>query len=324
MKRTLATLAVVAVGTLGMGSSTAVASPARTGIPVHSSARHAVSAAPDIPLADIKAHLTQFQSIADANGGNRADGQPGYQASVDYVSQQAQAAGYTVSTQQFDTGSGTSSNVLAELPGKDPSRVVMIGAHLDSVEAGPGINDDGSGSASILAVAAAFAAAHPQPDVTVRFAWWGGEELGLLGSEYYVDNLPSAERTKITGYLNFDMTGSPNPGYFVYDDNAALQQLFTTYFDGLGIVTEPETEGDGRSDHAPFDRVGIPVGGLFSGADYIKTAAQAQNWGGTQGEAFDACYHRSCDTADNIDDTALHNNADAIANAVWTLAAAGS
>ncbi|MGA8116038.1 MAG: M28 family metallopeptidase, partial [Actinocatenispora sp.] len=275
--------------------------------------------APDIAVADVTADLASLQSIADANGGNRADGQPGYRASVDFVKQQAQAAGYTVSEQEFSTSRGTSYNVVAELPGTDPSKVVMVGAHLDSVSAGPGINDDGSGSASILEVAKAFAAARPQPDVTVRFAWWGGEELGLLGSEHYVDSLPGAELGKITSYLNFDMTGSPNPGYFVYDDDSNLDALFTTYFDGLGIATEPETEGDGRSDHAPFKDAGIPVGGLFSGADYIKTAEQAQNWGGTEGEAFDPCYHESCDTADNIDATALDHNADAISYAVWTL-----
>lgn len=111
------------------------------------------------------------------------------------------------------------------------------------------------------------------------------------------------------------------PGYFVYDDDAAIEKTFKTYFTGIGVSTEIETEGDGRSDHAPFKNVGIPVGGLFSGADYIKTSAQAAKWGGTAGKAFDACYHSSCDTSSNIDDTALNRNADALAYAVWSLSA---
>ena len=112
------------------------------------------------------------------------------------------------------------------------------------------------------------------------------------------------------------MVGSPDPGYFVYDD-PAIQKTFQNYLPGLGVATEPETEGDCRSGHAPFKNAGVPVGGLFSGADYTNTAAQATKWGGTSGQAFDRCYHRSCDTATNIDDTALNRNSDAIAYAVW-------
>lgn len=115
------------------------------------------------------------------------------------------------------------------------------------------------------------------------------------------------------------MIGSPNPGYFVYDDDPAIEKTFKDYFTGLGVPTEIETEGDGRSDHAPFKNAGVPVGGLFSGADYLKTAAQVAKWGGTAGRAFDRCYHSSCDTTANINDTALDRNADALAYAVWTL-----
>ena len=128
-----------------------------------------------------------------------------------------------------------------------------------------------------------------------------------------MNSLSSTERAKFAGYLNFDMIGSPNPGYFVYDDDTKLDNLFKTYFSGLGVATEPETEGDGRSDHAPFKNAGIPVGGLFSGADYTKTSAQASKWGGTAGQAFDRCYHSSCDTTANINDTALDRMSDAIA-----------
>ncbi|MFI5758317.1 M28 family metallopeptidase [Streptomyces sp. NPDC051569] len=280
--------------------------------------------APDIPLANVKAHLTQLSSIAAANGGNRAHGRAGYLASVNYVKGKLDAAGFTTSVQQFTSSGATGYNLVADWPGGDPNQVILSGAHLDSVTAGAGINDNGSGSAAVLETALAVSRAQLQPAKHLRFAWWGAEELGMIGSKYYVTNLPAADRSRINGYLNFDMIGSPNPGYYVYDDDPAIEQTFKDYYAGIGIPTEIETEGDGRSDHAPFKTAGIPVGGLFSGADYIKTAAQAQKWGGTSGLAFDRCYHASCDTLANIDDTALDHNSDAIAYAVWTLSAAST
>ncbi len=195
----------------------------------------------------------------------------------------------------------------------------MSGSHLDSVKAGPGINDNGSGSAAILEIALAVSRAQYQPTKHLRFAWWGAEEMGMIGSKNYVNSLSSANRSRIKGYLNFDMIGSPNPGYFVYDDDPTIERTFKDYYATIGVPTEIETEGDGRSDHAPFDNVGIPVGGLFSGADYTKTAAQAAKWGGTSGQRFDRCYHSACDTAANINDTALDRNSDAAAYAVWKL-----
>ncbi len=115
------------------------------------------------------------------------------------------------------------------------------------------------------------------------------------------------------------MIGSPNPGYFVYDDDPAIEKTFKDFYAGLGVATEIETEGDGRSDHAPFKSAGIPVGGLFTGASNTKSAAQAAKWGGTAGQSFDRCYHSSCDTTSNINDTALNRNSDALAYAVWEL-----
>ncbi|MFJ9808191.1 M28 family metallopeptidase [Streptomyces sp. NPDC101158] len=274
---------------------------------------------PDISVTNVKQHLTDLQSIATSNGGNRAHGRTGYKASIDFVKAKLDAAGYTTTLQTFTSSGATGYNLIADWPGGDPNQVVMAGSHLDSVSAGPGINDNGSGSAAILETALTVSRTQFQPTKHLRFAWWGAEELGLVGSKYYVNNLPTTERSKISGYLNFDMIGSPNPGYFVYDDDPTIEQTFKTYFAGLGIQTEIETEGDGRSDHAPFKNVGVPVGGLFTGADYIKTAAQAQKWGGTSGQAFDRCYHSSCDTTANINDTALDRNSDAIAYAIWNL-----
>ncbi|WP_432135301.1 MULTISPECIES: M28 family metallopeptidase [unclassified Streptomyces] len=281
-------------------------------------AEQPAAAAPDISVANVKQHLADLQSIAAANGGNRAHGRTGYRASVDFVKAKLDAAGYTTTVQQFTYNGTTGYNLVADWPGGDPNQVVMAGSHLDSVTAGPGINDNGSGSAAILETALAVSRAGYQPSRHLRFGWWGAEELGLVGSRFYVNNLPSTERAKIQGYLNFDMIGSPNPGYFVYDDDPAIEKTFKDYFAGLGVPTEIETEGDGRSDHASFKNAGVPVGGLFTGASRTKTSAQVRKWGGTT-TAFDRCYHSSCDTTANIDDTALDRNSDAIAHAIWTL-----
>ncbi|MGK5691587.1 M28 family metallopeptidase [Streptomyces sp. URMC 128] len=277
------------------------------------------AAAPDIPLAGVKAHLSQLQSIATANGGNRAHGRPGYKASVDHIKAKLDAAGYTTTVQQFTASGRTGYNLIADWPGGDANQVVMAGSHLDSVSSGPGINDNGSGSAAVLETALAVSRAQYKPAKHLRFAWWGAEEAGLVGSRHYVNRLATGDRSRISAYLNFDMIGSPNPGYFVYDDDPAIEKTFKEYFSGLGVPTEIETEGDGRSDHAHFKSAGVPVGGLFTGASRTKTAAQAAKWGGTAGRAFDRCYHSSCDTTANIDDTALDRNSDAVAYAVWEL-----
>ncbi|MFD3471907.1 M28 family metallopeptidase [Streptomyces sp. NPDC058682] len=308
--------AVTAFAVAGLFAS---AAPAALAAPT------AVAAAPtppDIPLANVKAHLSQLSTIAANNGGNRAHGRAGYKASIDYVKGKLDAAGFTTTLQTFTSSGATGYNLIADWPGGDPNSVLMAGSHLDSVTSGAGINDNGSGSAAVLETALAVSRAGLQPTKHLRFGWWGAEELGLVGSKYYVNNLPAAERAKFAGYLNFDMIGSPNPGYFVYDDDPTIEQTFKNYYTGLGVPTEIETEGDGRSDHASFKNVGIPVGGLFTGASNTKSAAQAQKWGGTSGQAFDRCYHSSCDGLTNINDTALDRNSDAVAYAIWTLGAA--
>ncbi|MBN6057529.1 M28 family peptidase [Nonomuraea sp. RK-328] len=331
-------LLLSALGALALAVSPALAAPAAAA-PAHALASAqspaAALAAPNIPVANVKAHLAQLQSIATANGGNRAHGRPGYLASANYVKGLLDGAGFTTTLQSFTYNGATGYNVIADWPGGDPNDILMTGAHLDSVTAGPGINDNGSGSASILETALEVSRQALQPAKHLRFAWWGAEELGLRGSQFYVNNLPAAERAKIKAYLNFDMVGSPNPGYFVYDgDNsdgvgsgpgpagsAELEQTLQAYFTSIGVPTRG-TDFDGRSDYGPFISAGIPAGGTFTGAEGTKTSAQAQLWGGTAGQAFDSCYHRSCDTTANINDTALDRNADAIAYAVWTIATA--
>lgn len=281
---------------------------------------------PDISVKDVRADLADLQKIADNNGGNRAHGQPGNKASIDYVKEKLDAAGFDTTVQTFTHDGATGYNLIADWKGGDTDHTLMAGGHLDSVQKGPGINDNGSGSATLLEVALAVADSDYQPDKHLRFGWWGAEEEGLVGSTDYVDSLNDAQKSSLSGYLNFDMTGSPNPGYFVYDSagepegSKKLQKSLSAYFDQIDVPTET-MDINGRSDHAAFAQAGIPVGGTFSGAETTKTAAQAKKWGGTAGEAFDPCYHSACDTEDNIDETSLDRQADAIASAIWRLSA---
>lgn len=224
-------------------------------------------------------------------------------------------------------GIATTSNVLAESRGGNPNNVIMAGAHLDSVNAGPGINDNGSGSAAILEVARQMAKVKPRNKV--RFALWGAEEASLVGSTYYVNNLPAEELQKITLYLNFDMIGSPNHVFFIYDGDdsdgvgagpgpdgsAQIEKTFERFFEGMGIPYKG-TDFSGRSDYGPFIAAGIPSGGLFTGAEGIKTADEVVLWGGTAGQQYDPCYHLACDTYDNNNMYALDVNSDAVAYSV--------
>ena len=212
------------------------------------------------------------------------------------------------------------SNVIAESPWGEEGRTVMIGAHLDSVPEGPGINDNGSGSATVLEIALQMSRLEIEPRNRVRFAFWGAEELGLLGSRYYVEHLSREKTGDIAAYLNFDMVGSPNFVRNVYDGPDATEEVFTDYFDSRGIRVEVNSALDGRSDHGPFAAQGIPTGGLFSGAEGIKTREEAAAFGGNAGAPHDPCYHRACDDLDNLDDKALNHFSDAAAHATVTLA----
>jgi Zn-dependent M28 family amino/carboxypeptidase len=225
----------------------------------------------------------------------------------------------------------TTRNIIADSPTGSDDRVVVVGAHLDSVVAGPGINDNGSGSSTILEIAEEMSELGIRNRRKLRFAFWGAEEAGLLGSEHYVASLSDEELQTIKANLNFDMVGSPNYVRFVYHGDgsdtdtagppgsAQIEALFNQYFASQGLATDP-TAFDGRSDYGPFIAVGIPAGGLFSGAEGEKTAEQAAVYGGTAGEPYDACYHQACDTTSNLSTKALNELGDGAAHAMMTLA----
>lgn len=213
------------------------------------------------------------------------------------------------------------SNVIAQTKTGSTENVVMVGAHLDSVPEGPGINDNGTGVAAVLETALQMGSS-PEVDNAVRFGFWGAEELGLLGSADYIGKLDAEALKDIALYLNFDMVGSPNPGYFTYDGNqsappapdgsvprvpegsAGIERMLVEYLDGAGKPAR-DTSFDGRSDYDAFTTAGIPSGGLFSGAEENKTAEQAEIWGGQADQPFDPNYHKKTDTLEHIDRTAL-------------------
>ena len=215
-------------------------------------------------------------------------------------------------------------NVIADLPGRK-SGVVLLGGHLDSVASGPGINDNGSGTALVLEVARQARRLHLRPKHGLRFAFWGGEELGLIGSTSYVAGLSPARRARILDVLNFDMVGSPNFGRIVYAGareprgSLRIENAFRDYFAGRRAPVESESLG-GASDYAAFARAGIPVGGLFTGADEPKSAELARRFGGTANYPFDACYHKACDTVANVNLGILDQLADAAAVVALRLA----
>lgn len=419
--------------------------------------------------ANAQRHLRALQRIADANGGNRAAGTPGYDASIDYVAGKLRAAGYEVSTPEFEyenyvvekatltvdgknvpigaftyspstppagltgpivvvpedetpgcepadyagvdgkialtrrgvctfaekeaaaadagasavlvannvagplvgtlgeAGAGripiaglskadgdrlaaapgksatmtllaetvrsTSRNVLAQTRTGNTQDVLMAGGHLDGVPEGAGINDNGTGTAALLETALRLGGA-PKAKHAVRFAFWGAEELGLLGSTAYVNGLSTEERLDIAAYLNFDMVGSPNAGYFAYDGDdsagegagagpygsAQLEKTFVDFMAFRGIELDAK-DFDGRSDYGPFIAAGIPAGGVHTGTgDVTMTKAQAKKWGGTAGKPFDACYHKACDNLGNVNAKAFDRNTDAIAWAIGSYA----
>jgi Zn-dependent M28 family amino/carboxypeptidase len=457
-------LALVAVMTMACGAPTAAPpAPARPPAPAPPPAPD-----PTLPSRIVEdvtgdgafVHLTELQRIADANGGNRALGTPGYDASVEYVAGVLRAAGYDVQTPTFsarqfevrqeqlavdgepvpvsalgfspttpeggvtgplalmvgegcnpadaasvppgsvalvrrgtcpfaqkaahaatagavglivvnvedtpltggtlgETATGVvptggvsrsagdalagragatitltlvtaiqetqSRNVLAQTRTGNPDDVVFAGGHLDSVPEGPGINDNGSGVAALLETAVRLGASPPVANA-VRFAFWGAEEVGLVGSTAYVQGLPEEERKRIALYLNLDMVASPNAGYLVYDGDdsdregagpgpagsATVERVLVESLAAAGVPAAG-TDFSGRSDYGPFIELGIPAGGLFTGAEEIKSAEDAQRWGGTAGEAYDRCYHQACDRLDTLDRTALDRNTDAVA-----------
>ncbi|KAF3907933.1 hypothetical protein ABW21_db0204899 [Orbilia brochopaga] len=216
-------------------------------------------------------------------------------------------------------------NVIAQTVLGDPQNCVMLGGHSDSVEEGPGINDDGSGSLTLLELAVQLAQFSVRN--CVRFAWWSGEEEGLLGSTWYAEHLTPKENKRIRLFMDYDMLASPNFAYQVYnatDENdpvgsAALRQLYEATYTKLG-VNYTFIEFDGRSDYVGFIEAGIPAGGIATGAEGVKTKKEQEMFGGWAGGWYDPCYHQLCDDLGNVNETAWGVNARLVAETVASFA----
>ncbi|OAJ92332.1 M28 family metallopeptidase [Vibrio bivalvicida] len=259
-------------------------------------------------------------------------------------------------------------NIIAETKGGNENEVVMLGAHLDSVPEGPGINDNGSGTAGLLEYAVTLADLDAPVKNKVRFAWWAAEEAGLVGSEYYTNDLFAPLRAqaeqeilkelgledpsqltpeqldlvdaryyklnKVKLYLNFDMIGSPNYIFGVMDgdlsdtkdspDNAYtgdfkppygtshIESVFNQFFTEKSESTVPQALSK-RSDYAGFADWGIAFGGLFTGAEKVKSAQEVEQFGGDIDVAYDKCYHQACDDLNNVSQKALYVNTQSLA-----------
>jgi aminopeptidase S len=312
-------VAVFAAAALALSAQPAAASPRvqPSGPPLPAVSAALLAAPPTVNVNNVLAHLQQLQNFATSNGGNRATGTAGHTATTTYLQQKLQAAGFTVTVQTCTTCSGSAKNIIADWPGGNTSNTYMFGAHSDGVSAGPGINDDGSGTGSLLEAALQLAANNPTMTNHLRFGWWAGEEQGLIGSKFYVNSLTSAQRTAIKAYGTFDMIASTNGGYFVTGTDAVAVKL-REYFTSIGVPTETSTEC--CSDDGSFRNAGIPASINSTGASFTKTSAQVTKWGGTAGQAYDSCYHRACDSyPSNINNTSLGRWANAEEYALWTL-----
>ena len=283
-----------------------------------------IAAAPSPAGDGAYAHLAELQRITDAAGGTRHTPSPGYDAAVDHVAAVLRDAGWDVSTPTYQvegtSGSGYR-NVVAQTRSGDPAHVVMAGAHLDSVPEGPGINDNGSGVASLLQIAEQLGGT-PNVPATVRLAFWGSEEDDLDGSAGYVRGLDRAGREAIELYVNLDMVASPNAGYFVQGGtgdrdeagpagSAEVAQVLTEELTRAGAAPDPDVFY-GDSDYDAFVTAGIPSGGLLAGDEDDKSTAEARKWGGEAHEEYDPCYHQACDRLDGIDRTALGRFTEAV------------
>ncbi|MFD2415796.1 M20/M25/M40 family metallo-hydrolase [Amycolatopsis pigmentata] len=283
-------------------------------------------------------HLQALQEIADRNGGNRASPGPGYDASVDYVVSVLHGAGYDVTTPTYalspddSHGQPPPRNVIAQTRTGDSGRVVLLGAHLDSVPQGPGIVDNGSGVATLLEIATHLSASAPVRDA-VRFAFFGSEETGSQGSGAYVQSLSAQDRAKLMLYLNLDMVASPNAGYFAQGGrgndkseagppgSATVAGVLADQLAKTGMDAEnAEFTGD---DEAPFIDANIPSGGAENGDRKDKNPGQAHAWGGQAGQPFDPCYHKACDQLGNVNRDVLNRYLHAVAGTTAYFATSG-
>lgn len=239
--------------------------------------------------------------------------------------------------------SGVDYNVIAESPYGDRNHVVVVDAHLDSIY-GAGILDNASGSATILEIALKMAKTPTSNQL--RYIWFGGEELGLLGSDYYTKALRPGELHKIVFDIDSDVTATPNFAIQVADpafasnvkrfppnvvpESRVGNQYFADYFRSIGVVSRPAGFGNDGTDSNSFSLIGVPNTGILTEQDCCKPAWQVKLWGGFLGNyeghipSYDGgCVdnpRRWCDNLSNTDQFVLGLVSKAFANVTFKLA----
>ena len=217
-------------------------------------------------------------------------------------------------------GQTSGTNIMASTTAGDPTATITVGAHLDAVYSG--MNDNGSGSAALLALAvavnSAIAAGQLTPTNRIRFHWYDKEEFGLVGSRAAVSLLingsaPGERLADHVAQLNMDMVGSSNWIMGVLDcsltganssraGSAVLASMFKAEYAARGwpyrVVTN--TRYTGGSDQYSYIAQGIPASILFTGVTEVHTEDDVRDFGGVLGLPADACYHRTCDTILNV------------------------
>lgn len=297
-------------------------------------------------------HLEQFDKIAKENNSNRAVGTPGGIASKDYIKSVLTVLGLNPTEQAFTNRTGAQGcNVLVEIKGKSAENVIMIGAHYDSVEFGPGINDNASGVAAVLEIIAAIQNNKIVPDKTLRFAFWDSEETGVEGSPYYYSQLTDADKAQIKAYLNVDMIASKDGEIKISDtdgstvaalmdeykeqglDSATIDMLGQMYgsvkfadgslkletlaketFEGLGVAVKEDIQFARNSDTNPFLEQ-IPTLGI----NVITIIEEPTDDGGVA-ILYAPNYHQVGDDINNIDKRLLEVCMKAVATMIQKIA----
>lgn len=286
-------------------------------------------------------HVHALQKIADQHGGNRAVGTAGGQATASYIVQQAKVAGFTAQLLPFENREKTvGHNVVIEVAGKSKDTAIIVGAHYDSVKMGPGINDNGSGVAVLLALLAE--ARHQQPEHTLYFTFWDSEEVGVAGSQAFVQQLTSQQLKGIQAYINVDMVGTKQPNIMIADGDHSsvddleklaqaqnlpkadiqpmldglralpkhpkdkiLEQHLRTHFAAQGLTIKDDLSTLTASDTAAF--LGkVPVTSIILFNEQMK---------GNELE-FAPCYHKACDRIDLIDPSSMQLAANCIQSVI--------
>ncbi len=256
------------------------------------------------------ARLSALAALAKANG-DRLAGSVGEGEARDWAKGQLEELGWTVGEQKVSP----SFNLVATSPFGTPEEIVAVGAHLDTVEGAPGMNDNGTGVAAVLGLAEALSLREGTPLRQVRLVLFTAEEDMAHGSSQYMFSLSDSEAGAYRAYLNLDMIGSPNGVPFLMDTDGSDSPLSVTELNADAQVIEDllaegmEVQGRAwamapfvyNSDHYWFAWVGIPTGVVQAGAFGLKTEEEAETFGGTAGEPYDACFHTPCDTLDNVD-----------------------